>query len=413
MLSIVIPAFNEEKRLAGSLEKLKNFVEDYPQEVESIIVDDGSTDNTVRLAETYIPKIKGLRILKLAKNSGKGSAVKFGFEKAVGDIVLFTDADFSTPITEATKLVEKINSGFDVAIGSRELDPSLVVRSQSFLRHKFGRTANFLIQLLAVPGIKDTQCGFKAFKKSTTKEVFAEEKIFGYAFDIELLFLAKRMGLKIAEVAVLWSHSTDSKINPLIDAPKCLIDLARIRLVHARNNQGFIETFLFQIHHRRGFAKFAIVGLTGAIVDYSGFFVFTRFLHLPPLQANPLSVEIAIIWTFIFNNLWTFRHRNKDRALYKKFLVFQTVAFGGLVVSQIQILLYTHFWGIFDLIAKFISLPLVATFNYTTNSRWTFHPEKISLRRSLYYFFLILTLVIVYLVLVRQFTGSFNLFIER
>lgn len=412
MLSIVIPAFNEEKRIGSSLEKLIIFLQDYREDSEVIIVDDGSTDTTVSIAKKYQKSFSNFQIVSSEKNRGKGFAVKLGFEKAKGDIVLFTDADFSTPITESTKLIEKINRGYDIAIGSRALDRSLIRKRQNIVRESFGRLANFLIQFLAIPGIKDTQCGFKAFKKTTTAPIFSEQRVFRYAFDIELLYLAKKQGLSVAEIPVVWSNSPDSKVNPLIDAPGSLVDLVKIRIIHAKHNGSSFERLLYQIYKKRTFAKFAVVGLSGALVDYSLFFLLTRFYHLSALQANPINVEVAIIWTFALNNLWTFSQRNRQRSIYKKFLAFQTVSFGGLMVSQMQILLYTHFLAIFDLLAKFLSIPVVAIFNYSVNSRWTFHPEKVSKKLSIYYLLLIISLFVVYLILVKEITGSFSLFID-
>ena len=412
MLSIVIPAFNEEKRIGSSLEKLIAFLKNYRQDSEVIIVDDGSKDKTVSVAKKYRQSLPNLQIVSLGKNLGKGFAVKTGFEKAKGDIVLFTDADFSTPINESVKLFEKLDRGYDIAIGSRAVDRSLIRKHQNIVRENIGRLANLLIQLLAIPGIKDTQCGFKAFKKTTTAPIFSGQKIFRYAFDVELLYLAKIKGLRIVEVPVVWSNSPDSKVNPLIDAPKSLADLVKIRVIHARNTGSFFEKLLYFMHKKRTFAKFAVVGLSGALVDYSLFFLLTRFLHLSALEANPLNVEVAIIWTFTFNNLWTFSDRNRQRSLYKKFLAFQLVSFGGLLVSQTQILLYTHYLAVFDLLAKLFSIPIVAFFNYFVNNRWTFHHEKLGKKISLYYLLLIFCLFVVYLILVKEITGSFILFIN-
>lgn len=413
MISIVIPAFNEEKRLGVSLEKLVDFLKNFNQEVEIIVVDDGSTDSTTAVAESYRNKLPNFQVIKLDKNRGKGFAVKTGFESAKGSVVVFTDADFSTPITEIGKLLEKINSGFDIAIGSRAVDRSLVKEHQSLLRETIGKMANILIQLLAVPGIKDTQCGFKAFAKTTSSKLFEQQKIYRYAFDIELLYLARKNKLRVAEVGVQWFNSPDSKVNPGTDSVKSLFDLVRIRLIHASKNGSLLEKFFYVVHKKRTFAKFAIVGFSGTIVDYSVYFLLTRYLHLTPLQANPLSVESAIIWNFTFNNLWTFSARNKQRALYKKFFAFQLVSFGGLMLSQMQILLYTHYLLIFDLVAKLLTIPVVAVFNYLVNNRWTFRDETSSRINSIAYLLLIILLFVVYLVLVRELTGSFSLFVTR
>jgi len=413
MLSIIIPAYNEEKRLGESLEKLIDFLKTYPAKVEVILVDDGSTDKTFQLAQSYQEKIPNFKIIKLEKNTGKGFAVKKGYEKAKGNIVLFTDSDFSTPITEVPKMVKKIKEGFDIAIGSRATKGSEVKKHQSWLREKLGRIANLLIKISAVPKINDTQCGFKAFKKTSTDKIFERQKIHRYAFDIELLYLAKREGLKIAEVPIQWYNSPQSKVNPILDGLQILSDLVKIRLLHAEKNGSLIDRFLYFVQSKKTFAKFALVGTTGVAVDYSLYFLLTRILQLTPLQANPINVEAAIIWTFIFNNLWTFSGRNRERHIVKKFLAFQTTALGGLMISQIQILLYTNYLDIYDLFAKLLSIPVMAVFNYTVNNRWTFHHTKLSKKISACYFLFVVSLFIVYLILVKEITGSFSLFIQR
>ena len=413
MLSIVIPAYNEENRLGSSLKRLQDFLDNYSPEVEVIVVDDGSTDNTRAVAENFKGRIKNLKIVGFEMNQGKGFAVKAGFETATGEIVVFTDADFSTPINEIEKLVGKINEGNDIAIGSRAVNRELVTRHQSFLRESLGRLANILIQMLAVPGVKDTQCGFKAFRKETAEKLFSEQKIHRFAFDIELLYLAQKNHLKIAEVAVSWENSPDSKVSTLGDSLQSLVDLVRVRLLHANKNAGLVEGLLYLAYHKRTFVKFAVVGLSGTIVDYSTYFLLTRSFKLSPLQANPLSVELAIIWNFTLNHLWTFSGRGSHRALYKKFLAFQTVSFGGLMLSQMQVLVYTHYLLIFDLVSKLLTLPVVAVFNYFVNNRWTFHNKTLSRRVSSLYLILILLLFVVYLVLVKEVNGSFSLFVKR
>lgn len=410
MVSLIIPCFNEEKRLGKSLEKLKEFLKDFNQEIEVIIVDDGSSDNTYKLALSYAPSFKNLKVIALDRNRGKGAAVNRGFQESGGEIVVFTDADFSTPISEINKLLIKINEGNDIVIGSRALDRSSVKKHQKFLREMMGRTFNLFVKLLAVRGISDTQCGFKAFYKPTCTKVFERQTIFDFGFDVEILFIARKFGLKIAEVPVLWYNDERSSVNPIKDSVKTLYDLAKIRLVHAGDKLNFFDQILYQFYQRRTLVKFVAVGLSGTFVDYFTYIVLTRFLKLSPLEANPLSVEIAIVWNFTFNNLWTFSSRENQKKLFHKFITFQFVSFGGLMLSQTQILLFTVYFSFHDLLAKALSLPAVAVFNYLVNSRWTFKDQTSKNSFSIVYLLLILLLFGIYLLLAKQLLGSFIFF---
>ncbi len=412
MISLIIPTFNEEKRLSASLEKLIDFLKTFSESVEVIIVDDCSSDSTFEIASSYKNKIQSLKVLHLEKNLGKGWAVKNGFLAATGDTVVFTDADFSTPIEEINKLLEKINQGYDIAIGSRALNRDLVKKHQNPLREFMGKTFNLLVQLIAIKGISDTQCGFKAFKKATTADIFEKQIIYDFGFDVELLFLARKKGLRIAEVATLWYNDPSSRVNPIKDSLLTLYDLFKIRLFHSSGKQSWLDQILFPIYKKRTFVKFALVGLTGTAVDYSSYIFLTRVLHLTPLQANPIGVELAILWNFTLNNLWTFSHRANQKGFINKFLTFQIVSLGGLMLSQIQILLYTHYLTIFDLLSKVLTIPLVAIFNYIINNRWTFKEKDQRNYFPYFYVFLILSLFGLYLLLVQRLTGRFQIFIK-
>ncbi len=413
MISLIIPTFNEEKRLPISLDKLSNFLKSYPKEIEVIVVDDCSTDQTLEIAESYKDKIENLKVLHLEKNLGKGWAVKNGFLEARGDIVVFTDADFSTPIEEITKLTEKIDKGFDIAIGSRALNRDLVKKHQNPLRELMGRTFNLFVSLIAIKGISDTQCGFKAFKKETTSSIFEKQVIHDFGFDVELLFLARKKGLKIAEVATIWYNDPSSRVNPIKDSLLSVYDLFKIRLFHAEGKQSSLDKILYPIYKKRTFAKFALVGISGTIVDYLSYILLTRGLHFSPLKANPIGVELAIIWNFTLNNLWTFSHRSNQKGLINKFLTFQLVSLGGLMLSQIQILLYTHYYSINDLLSKALTIPIVAVFNYIVNNRWTFKDQNQKNSFTFLYVLLILALFGLYLFLVKQLTGSVQIFIGK
>lgn len=232
MISLIIPTFNEAERLPNSLEKLREFLKNFNKEVEVIISDDGSSDSTVSIAESFITKVPNLKIISFPKNKGKGFAVNQGFKTAKGEIVIFTDADFSTPITEIDKLLEKIDSGFDIAIGSRAIDRSTVKKHQNYFREFMGRAFNVLVQIIAVKGVADTQCGFKAFRKSSCSEIFENQTIWDFGFDVELLYLAQKKGLKICEVPIIWFNNPASRVNPFRDSIKTFFDLIKIRLVH-------------------------------------------------------------------------------------------------------------------------------------------------------------------------------------
>lgn len=261
MISIVIPCYNEGRRLGKSLDSLWEFLKNYPEEVEVIIADDGSTDPTLEVAKSYSDKLPNLRILNLT-HLGKGAAVGSGFLESRGNIVLFTDADFSTPITEIDKLVGKIKAGYDIAVGSRALDPSLVKTHQNFLRESMGQTFNLLVRALAVPGISDTQCGFKAFDRATTKILFEKQQIYGFAFDVELLYLAKKHDLKVVEVPILWFNDPHSRVSPIKDSAITMYELLKIRAIHSHEKASLSEKFFYQVYKNRTFLKFAAVGLS-------------------------------------------------------------------------------------------------------------------------------------------------------
>jgi glycosyltransferase involved in cell wall biosynthesis len=227
--SIVIPAYNESERLQSSLQKIADFLSEQSIIAEVLVVNDGSRDNTAEIIRQYAARYPYIRLIENPGNRGKGYSVRNGMLQATGDIVLFTDADLSAPITEAPKLFAEIQKGADVAFGSRWLLAKLQTERQSILRQIAGRMYNVFMRVLLGLKYKDTQCGFKAFNRRAIDTLFTRQRIERWGFDVELLFLAKKFHFKIVEVPVQWAHDDRSKINPLVDGMKMFGEMLSIR----------------------------------------------------------------------------------------------------------------------------------------------------------------------------------------
>ena len=228
--SIIIPAYNEAQRIGATLEKIISYVSQQSWQVELIVVNDGSRDNTVEVVNRYKSRAPYLRIVENPGNRGKGYSVRNGMLHASGDLLLFTDADLSAPIYEAKKLFDAIAAGADVAIGSRWLVRALQKERQPFHRELLGRAFNVALHLVLGLKYKDTQCGFKAFTRESAQLIFPNLKIEHWGFDPEILFLAKRLKLKVAEIPVEWAHDDRSHINPVKDGIRMLGEMVRVRL---------------------------------------------------------------------------------------------------------------------------------------------------------------------------------------
>lgn len=227
-LSIIIPAFNEELRLPASLEKIAKYVREKRPNTEVLVVDDGSTDRTAAVAESWRDRIPGLRVLSNGINRGKGFSVRHGSLEARGQIILFTDADLSSPIEESEKLFCALQS-YDVAIGSRAVDRSLIEVRESAFREMAGIIFNKIVRFTLRLPFVDTQCGFKAFRRERCRVIFEQQTIERFGFDPELLYLARHHQLSIKEVPVRWAHSPATKVNMMRDSVQMFLDVFIIR----------------------------------------------------------------------------------------------------------------------------------------------------------------------------------------
>ena len=226
--TVVIPAFNEEKRLGATLHTILDHLATRPRPCETIVVDDGSTDGTVALVARDFPSV---RILRNPGNRGKGYSVRAGILAARGERILFSDADLSTPIEELTRLEAELDGGADVAIASRAMAGSRIEVHQAWWRELAGRCFNAVVRLVSGLPYHDTQCGFKAYRREAARRIAALQRLDGWAFDVEQLRIARLLGLRVAEVPVRWINSDASRVRLLTAAPRMLRDVVRVRLM--------------------------------------------------------------------------------------------------------------------------------------------------------------------------------------
>lgn len=225
-ISVVIPAYNESKRIRSTLEKVENFLKKKNWDYEIIVVDDGSKDNTADIVRSFINN--RIKLLKNKKNMGKGFTVKHGVLKAKKDYILFSDADLSTPIEELERF-DKVKHAYDIVIGSRRVKGSKIPVKQPFYRRWPGAIFPFIVSILVLRGIKDTQCGFKMFRREVAHELFPRQTLNGFSFDAEILYLAQKRGYKIKEMPVVWVNALDSKLNAMTDSYRMLVELLKIK----------------------------------------------------------------------------------------------------------------------------------------------------------------------------------------
>lgn len=226
-LSIIIPAYNEEHRLPTTLEKTRQFLEKQSYPAEVLVIENGSQDRTFQVAEEYAKQHPRFRTIR-ENQRGKGRAVKRGMLEACGQFRFMCDADLSMPIGEINRFLPPLQANSDIAIGSREA-PGAVRYHEPFYRHLGGRLINLTIRLLALPGLQDTQCGFKCFRSAVAEDLFRSLTLAGWSFDVELLYIARKRGYRIAEVPIPWYFMTESKVNLIQDTFQMVLDILTVR----------------------------------------------------------------------------------------------------------------------------------------------------------------------------------------
>ncbi len=227
-MSIVVPAHNEGWRLPDTLGTLFSFLTHQSYKAEVLVVENGSSDDTGRVVERLAERFEGLRLIKL-ELAGKGRAVRAGVLQSSGSIVFLCDADLSTPAAEISRFIETLKSGYDVVVGSREGSGAIRYGEPEY-RHVMGRLFNRVVQTLAVPDVHDTQCGFKAFTSHAASDLFRRQTITGWAFDVEILYLARKLGYRIAELPVEWRFNNDTKVRAFHDTISMVREIASVRV---------------------------------------------------------------------------------------------------------------------------------------------------------------------------------------
>ena len=227
---MVVPAYNEQDRIGPTLERINEYLSEQDYTWSVVVVSDGSTDKTNQIVSDFCTGHPKFSLIESVPNRGKGFVVRKGMLETKSKWLLFSDADLAAPIEEVEKLIKTVGPDVPIAIGSRPLKESNLEIRQPWYREAAGRAFNLMVQLFAVRGIKDTQCGFKLFRNDVAKAVFVRSKLTGYGFDFESLMIARDLGFQIAEVPIRWSHQEGSKVNMLKDGAKMLTELVKLRL---------------------------------------------------------------------------------------------------------------------------------------------------------------------------------------
>ena len=238
LVSVVIPAYNEASRIARGLDEILEHAQSTGLDLEVVLVDDGSVDDTSEVVRRRLEGLLPLQILRQEPNQGKAAAVKRGILAARGRYVGYADADMSTPFAELDRFLEVLSGDADVAIGSRALRESDIQVRQPWYRALAGRAFGAFTRLVLLPGISDSQCGFKFFRREVAQDLFTRQQLSGWAFDAELLYLARRLSYRIAQIPVRWTNDPNTKVSMLRAGPRMLLDVLRVRSIHCGLRKG-------------------------------------------------------------------------------------------------------------------------------------------------------------------------------
>ncbi|MDB5225201.1 MAG: hypothetical protein JWL87_153 [Candidatus Adlerbacteria bacterium] len=365
-LSIVIPAYNEARRLPATLASVYEYLRSgaFPAH-EIIVVDDGSSDKTVEVAEEFANRrdIKNVRIIRAPRNQGKGAALARGILASHGEFVLCTDADLSTPIGEMDKLLRRVRrDGFDVAIGSRNVAESIVTK-KPWYRSILSGTSNLLIRLVLGLPFRDTQCGFKLYRREAALSLFRNLHLPRFSFDFEVLSRAKTKGLRVAEVGVRWEHSDFTTVRTR-DVFQCLVDVFRIRF-------GLTgDASMAQL------GRFMTVGVVNTAIDAGLYFMLTRFTAAfagDIVAAKFFSFLAATVSSLLLNRRWTFGVRAP--LTFAEVARFYATVSASMALNVSLMYMFVHGLGIHDLQALLLTTLLTFGLNYTLSRLWVF-PKK-------------------------------------
>ncbi|MCX6722946.1 MAG: bifunctional glycosyltransferase family 2/GtrA family protein [Candidatus Staskawiczbacteria bacterium] len=350
-LSVIIPAYNEEKRIKNTLLKVGDYLAKQNYDYEIMVVNDGSTDKTADIVEKTRSDIIGLKLINNKENRGKGFVVRQGLLNAKGEYRLFLDADNSTSIEEIEKFFPYVKQGYDIVIGSRDIVGAKIIKAQPLYRKVLGKIYSLISHAITgLRGIDDTQCGFKIFSSKSINDILPKCNVDGFSFDSEILIIGQRLGYKIKEVPIVWTNDPDTKVrfNGMV---KSILDLVKI---------GWIPEFL----------RFAVVGLSGTIINFIIFYCFTEFLKVYYLLSAIFSFIFAMTNNFILNKFWTFK---KPGVIFgQEFAQFSLVSVIALLLNLFLLYFLTEVMGVYYLISQVFAIIPSLIVNFLGNKFWTF-----------------------------------------
>jgi dolichyl-phosphate beta-glucosyltransferase len=364
-VSVVVPAYNEAERIGPTLQRIVDFFSTQSIPLELVVVDDGSSDQTVAVVEGL--RLPGVVVMSYGGNRGKGYAVHYGVTHARGDWVLFADADNSTPIEEFSKLWNE-RDRYQVIIGSRYLAESNIVIKQNKLRVFISRSGSMLTRFLLLPGIKDTQCGFKLFSNDAVRDIFQYQTVWRWGFDMEILRIAKEHGYQIKEVPVRWYNDEGSKIHSSRVFFATLSELLTIKknsLLGRYNRRNRSEVAMI--------SRFAMVGAVGTFFDFTVLNLLHAGFGVNLYASVTTGFLIGAINNYLLNSYWSFG----EKPSLRKFQQFLLIALVGLVLNNSIVYVFSGQFGWNYNVAKLLAVAIVFVWNYGANRRVTFKGDEI------------------------------------